>query len=212
MKRDSILASVTGLFDSSTWAGKQGGAPRASLPPADTPPMPHACSKTMSFPNPSLNTFTERLVLVAEDEPGIVGVLEAYLRRDGFRTCSAMDGVEAMRLFRELRPDAVLLDVNLPGMDGLDVLRAIRDEGQTPSSSSRRWPMTSTSCLGCAWRGRLRRQTLQSRRGRGAPAGVLRRAGRMRTPRPSASAASRSTSRTTSRSRTWAAGAPCRCN
>ena len=83
MKRDSILASVTGLFDSSTWAGKQGGAP-ASLPPADTPPMPHACSKTMSFPNPSLNTFTERLVLVAEDEPGIVGVLEAYLRRDGF--------------------------------------------------------------------------------------------------------------------------------
>ena len=132
MKRDSILASVTGLFDSSTWAGKQGGAPRASLPPADTPPMPHACSKTMSFPNPSLNTFTERLVLVAEDEPGIVGVLEAYLRRDGFRTCSAMDGVEAMRLFRELRPDAVLLDVNLPGMDGLDVLRAIRDEGQTP--------------------------------------------------------------------------------
>ena len=177
MKRDSILASVTGLFDSSTWAGKQGGAPRASLPPADTPPMPHACSKTMSFPNPSLNTFTERLVLVAEDEPGIVGVLEAYLRRDGFRTCSAMDGVEAMRLFRELRPDAVLLDVNLPGMDGLDVLRAIRDEGQTPSSSSRRWPMTSTSCWAAPGRGRLRRQTLQSRRGRGAPAGVLRRAG-----------------------------------
>ena len=125
----------------------------------------------MSFPNPSLNTFTERLVLVAEDEPGIVGVLEAYLRRDGFRTCSAMDGVEAMRLFRELRPDAVLLDVNLPGMDGLDVLRAIRDEGQTPSSSSRRWPMTSTSCLAAPGRGRLRRQTLQSRRGRGAPAG-----------------------------------------
>ena len=132
MKRDSILASVTGLVESSTWAGKQGGAVPASLPPADTPPMPNACSKTMSFPNPSLNTFTERLVLVAEDEPGIVGVLEAYLRRDGFRTCTAMDGVEAMRLFRELRPDAVLLDVNLPGMDGLDVLRAIRDEGQTP--------------------------------------------------------------------------------
>ena len=169
MKRDSILASVTGLFDSSTGRASRAAHP-ASLPPADTPPMPHACSKTMSFPNPSLNTFTERLVLVAEDEPGIVGVLEAYLRRDGFRTCSAMDGVEAMRLFRELRPDAVLLDVNLPGMDGLDVLRAIRDEGQTPSSSSRRWPMTSTS-LGCAWRGRLRRQTLQSRRGRGAPAG-----------------------------------------
>ena len=213
MKRDSILASVTGLFDSSTWAGKQGGAPRASLPPADTPPMPHACSKTMSFPNPSLNTFTERLVLVAEDEPGIVGVLEAYLRRDGFRTCSAMDGVEAMRLFRELRPDAVLLDVNLPGMDGLDVLRAIRDEGQTPSSSSRRWPMTSTSCLGCAWA----RTTTSSNpsipprswRACGPCCGAR---GRMRTPRPSASAASRSTSRTTSRSRTWAAGAPCRCN
>lgn len=74
----------------------------------------------------------EQLVLVAEDEPGIVGVLEAYLRRDGFRTCAAMDGPNALKLFRELRPDAVLLDVNLPGMDGLDVLRAIRDDGQTP--------------------------------------------------------------------------------
>ena len=170
MKRDSILASVTGLFDSSTWAGKQGGAPgqlAAGRYAADAPRL----QQNHVFPNPSLNTFTGRLVLVAEDEPGIVGVLEAYLRRDGFRTCSAMDGVEAMRLFRELRPDAVLLDVNLPGMDGLDVLRAIRDEGQTPSSSSRRWPMTSISCWGCAWRGRLRRQTLQSRRGRGAPAG-----------------------------------------
>ena len=71
----------------------------------------------MSFPNPSLNTFTERLVLVAEDEPGIVGVLEAYLRRDGFApappwTASRPCGCSA------LRPDAVLLDVNLPGMDG----------------------------------------------------------------------------------------------
>ena len=168
MKRDSILASVTGLFDSSTWAGRAAhpGQLAAGRYAADAPRLQQNHVFSQSIPE----HLHGRLVLVAEDEPNRRRP-GGYLRRDGFRTCSAMDGVEAMRLFRELRPDAVLLDVNLPGMDGLDVLRAIRDEGQTPSSSSRRWPMTSTSCLAAPGRGRLRRQTLQSRRGRGAPAG-----------------------------------------
>lgn len=72
------------------------------------------------------------LALVVEDEPNIANVLTAYLERDGLRAQTAVDGTQALQLFRQLRPDIVLLDISLPGMDGLDVLRAIRDEGQTP--------------------------------------------------------------------------------
>ena len=72
------------------------------------------------------------LVLVVEDEPAIASILCAYLERDGLRTRTAADGAEALRLFRQLRPDLVLLDIHLPEVDGIDVLRAIRDGGQTP--------------------------------------------------------------------------------
>lgn len=72
-------------------------------------------------------------VLVVEDEPDIAATLEAYLRRDGFRTERAGDGATALRLVREARPDLVLLDVMLPGLDGLEVLRRLRaDEAGPP--------------------------------------------------------------------------------
>lgn len=83
----------------------------------------------MNSSPPSANT---PLVLVVEDEPGIANILAAYLERDGLRSRLAQDGLEAVQLFRQLRPDLVLLDIHLPGMDGIDVLRAIRDDGQTP--------------------------------------------------------------------------------
>jgi len=72
------------------------------------------------------------LVLVVEDEPGIATILVAYLERDGLRTLFARDGEQAVQLFRQHQPDLVLLDIHLPGMDGVDVLRFIRDQGQTP--------------------------------------------------------------------------------
>jgi two-component system response regulator AdeR len=77
-------------------------------------------------------TATTPLVLVVEDEPAIASILTAYLERDGLRSRMATDGQEALQLFRQLRPDLVLLDIHLPGMDGIDVLRAIRDDSQTP--------------------------------------------------------------------------------
>ena len=72
------------------------------------------------------------LVLVVEDEPYIAEVLEAYLRREGMRTERAVDGPEALRLHQGIRPDLVLLDVQLPGLDGLEVLRQIRVKQSTP--------------------------------------------------------------------------------
>ena len=72
------------------------------------------------------------LVLIVEDEPDIADLLEAYLRREHFRTERAADGSSAVRLHRAARPDLVLLDVNLPGFDGFEVLRKIRETAHTP--------------------------------------------------------------------------------
>jgi two-component system response regulator AdeR len=73
------------------------------------------------------------LVLVVEDEPDIADLLEAYLRREGFRTERAGDGLNAVRLHREARPDLVLLDVNLPEFDGFEVLRQMHQTAPTPT-------------------------------------------------------------------------------
>lgn len=72
------------------------------------------------------------LVLVVEDEPNLSEVLEAYLRRDGFRTERAADGESALRLFWTVKPDLILLDVMLPKRDGFEILRQVRGAGDTP--------------------------------------------------------------------------------
>lgn len=72
------------------------------------------------------------LVLVVEDEADIRETLEAYLRKGGYRTETAADGAKAWQLFLTLRPDLVLLDVQLPGIDGIELLRRIRAQGHTP--------------------------------------------------------------------------------
>mgnify|MGYP000031126994 FL=1 len=72
------------------------------------------------------------LVLVVEDEPAIASILSAYLERDGLRIRMAQDGEEALQSFRQLRPDLVLLDIHLPKVDGVDVLRMIRNDSEVP--------------------------------------------------------------------------------
>ena len=67
-----------------------------------------------------------RRVLVVDDEAGIRRVLRAYLEADGFTVVEAATGNDALTELRRERPDVVLLDVMLPDMDGLEVLRRIR--------------------------------------------------------------------------------------
>jgi DNA-binding response OmpR family regulator len=72
------------------------------------------------------------VVLVVDDEPQLVRVLRSYLEQAGYRVLSAHRGDEALAQFRSGRPDLVILDLNLPGVDGLDVAREIRRQGATP--------------------------------------------------------------------------------
>jgi DNA-binding response OmpR family regulator len=67
-----------------------------------------------------------RRVLVVDDEPHIRTVLRGYLQADGFEVTEAADGEAAMVEMRDHPPDLVLLDVMLPGIDGLEVLRRLR--------------------------------------------------------------------------------------
>lgn len=68
-------------------------------------------------------------MLVVEDEPAISDLLKLYLTRDGFGVQVAKDGPTALALSRTAHPIAILLDVGLPGMDGTEVCRTMRDEG-----------------------------------------------------------------------------------
>jgi DNA-binding response OmpR family regulator len=65
-------------------------------------------------------------VLVVEDERAIADLISLYLRRDGFGVHVESDGVAALAALRRLKPVAVLLDVGLPGMDGVEVCRTMR--------------------------------------------------------------------------------------
>jgi two-component system response regulator RegX3 len=71
-------------------------------------------------------------LLIIEDEPAYVDALDVSLSREGHRLTAAIDGKEGLERFRAERPDLVLLDLMLPGMPGLDVLRKIRTESDVP--------------------------------------------------------------------------------
>ena len=70
----------------------------------------------------------ETKILVVDDEPNIVNTVQAYLEKEGYTVHTALDGPSALKAARAFRPDLVVLDIMLPGMDGLEVLRRLRQE------------------------------------------------------------------------------------
>lgn len=81
----------------------------------------------------SLATVPEApLVLVVEDEAELVEVLEMFLRQAGFRTERAPSAEQGWALFLQARPDVVLLDIGLPGEDGLELLQRLRRDSDIP--------------------------------------------------------------------------------
>jgi two-component system alkaline phosphatase synthesis response regulator PhoP len=73
-----------------------------------------------------------KTILVVDDEPKIVKLARDYLERAGYNVRTAHEGPSALALARAERPDLIVLDLGLPGMDGLDVTRALRKSSEVP--------------------------------------------------------------------------------
>jgi len=76
--------------------------------------------------------MARRKILVVDDEPKVSDLIRAYLEKDGYDVTTAADGKHAVEVTRLQKPDLVLLDLNLPEMDGLQAFRTIRSFSQVP--------------------------------------------------------------------------------
>jgi DNA-binding response OmpR family regulator len=73
-----------------------------------------------------------KTILVVDDERNIIELVRLYLEQAGFAVAEARDGTEALRQHERVDPDLVVLDLMLPGMDGMEVTREVRRRGETP--------------------------------------------------------------------------------
>jgi two-component system OmpR family response regulator len=76
--------------------------------------------------------MAQKTILVVDDEKRIVEIIEAYLKKEGYRVLIAYDGSEALRVARQMAPDLIVLDLMLPEISGWDVCRALRAESNVP--------------------------------------------------------------------------------
>jgi two-component system alkaline phosphatase synthesis response regulator PhoP len=67
-------------------------------------------------------------ILVIDDEPSIVNLVTAYLKPEGYEVLTAMDGLSGLKTARAFKPDLIILDIMLPGMDGIELLSRLRRE------------------------------------------------------------------------------------
>jgi two-component system, OmpR family, alkaline phosphatase synthesis response regulator PhoP len=69
-------------------------------------------------------------ILIIDDEPSIVNLVTAYLKPEGYEVFTAMDGLSGLKAARAFKPDLVILDIMLPGMDGIELLSRLRRESE----------------------------------------------------------------------------------
>ncbi len=74
----------------------------------------------------------QELILVVDDEPKVSRLARDYLEKHGFRVITAADGLSALQMARRERPELIILDLMLPGMDGREVCRTLRRESDVP--------------------------------------------------------------------------------
>ncbi|MCD6291536.1 MAG: response regulator transcription factor [Anaerolineae bacterium] len=72
--------------------------------------------------------MSDAKILIVDDEQNILDLVSAYLRREGYEVHTATDGVSGLKAVRAFRPDVVVLDIMLPGLDGLEMLSRMRQE------------------------------------------------------------------------------------
>ena len=75
--------------------------------------------------------MSSNTILVIDDEKDLIELVRYNLENDGFQVVSAADGYKGLRLAKETRPDLVLLDLMLPGINGLEVCRSLKENGET---------------------------------------------------------------------------------
>lgn len=95
--------------------------------------MNYSCSRSAGADrceNHSMEDHIRGSVLVVDDEPTIAEVVSRYLERAGYSTRVAADGAQALEAVASQRPDLVVLDLMLPGIDGLEVMRRLRQPGR----------------------------------------------------------------------------------
>ena len=76
--------------------------------------------------------MTNKTILVVDDDAKTVELVKLYLERDGHKVLTAYDGEEALRVFRENHPSLIVLDVMLPGINGVEICRRLRAESDVP--------------------------------------------------------------------------------
>lgn len=91
----------------------------------------HSC-KPLARSAVHTKVMDEQRILVVEDEPMVAEVVERYLRRDGYLVRVAHDGHHALQAFDQFGPHLLVLDLMLPGIDGLEVCRKVRARADTP--------------------------------------------------------------------------------
>lgn len=74
----------------------------------------------------------ERTILIIEDEQHINDILAIQLGKEGYKTISAFDGIQGLEMALSANPDLILLDVMLPGMDGYEVCKKVREQSNVP--------------------------------------------------------------------------------
>jgi DNA-binding response OmpR family regulator len=86
----------------------------------------------MPAPSGGPFTVTADRILVVEDEPMVAEVVQKYLRRDGHAVQVVHDGASALDAWAKFQPDLIVLDLMLPGLDGMEVCRRVRARSDTP--------------------------------------------------------------------------------
>ena len=80
----------------------------------------------------TLTNSWEKTILVIEDDESVSQLIRLYLAHEGYRAVTAKDGIKGLNLARSENPDLILLDLNLPGMDGSEICRSLRGESDVP--------------------------------------------------------------------------------
>src|SRR5688500_18621537 len=90
---------------------------------------PARVNELFTYPDWAVKVQT---ILLVEDEPALAESIEYNLLREGFKVLIAADGAAGLRLFRDARPNLILLDLMIPEISGLDLCRMIRSESDVP--------------------------------------------------------------------------------